>query len=112
MISRFGSLVLEPLLLKIGFIKFESYDNFISASETDDKIDVLSEVNNMYRTMCSLSVSLIVVFSIDSISLSFPWFKENVAYILGVGLAILFFVAYRKQTGFVVARVKKATEAK
>lgn len=52
-ISRFGSLLVEPLLKKTNFLKFADYKEFIRASEKDKKIEVLSEANNMYRTFIS-----------------------------------------------------------
>lgn len=55
-ISRVGSLVIEPFLKKIGFLKFTEYEKFLTASQVDEKLDELSEANNMYRTMCSLFI--------------------------------------------------------
>ena len=49
-VSRTGSIVVEPLLKKIGFVKFDDYKDFVVAAKNDSKIDVLSESNNMYRT--------------------------------------------------------------
>ena len=57
-VSRFGSLVLEPLLKQWSFIKFAPYEDFVVASQADSKIDILSEQNNMYRTLCSLFLLL------------------------------------------------------
>ncbi len=48
-ISRAGSLVLEPLLLKLGFVEFAPYDAFVRRSAQDKKLEVLSEANNSYR---------------------------------------------------------------
>ena len=50
-VSRFGSLVIEPLLKRISFLKFKKYKDFIAAVKADPKIDVLSEANNTYRTI-------------------------------------------------------------
>src|SRR6266540_3344577 len=47
-ISRFGSLIIEPVLKKISFLRFADYAEFVFASKKDSKIDVLSESNNMY----------------------------------------------------------------
>ena len=54
-ISRIGSLMIEPTLKKVGFLKSADYSKFVLASKTDNKLDVLSETNNMYRTLCALS---------------------------------------------------------
>ncbi|MFY7814014.1 MAG: hypothetical protein ACOVRK_02370 [Chryseobacterium taeanense] len=53
-VSRFGSICLEPFLKWINFLKFESYKDFVVASQKDSKIELLSEVNNTYRTLISM----------------------------------------------------------
>ncbi len=57
-ISRFGSLVIEPLLRHVSFLKFADYKDFVAASKIDEKIELFSEVNNTYRTLCSLFILL------------------------------------------------------
>ena len=53
-VSRIGSLAVEPLCKKIKWVKYADYSSYIKASRKDDKIDVLSEVNNSFRTIFSL----------------------------------------------------------
>ena len=53
-VSRFGSLVIEPILRKTSFLRFANYGDFVAASKKDEKLELLSEVNNTYRTLCSL----------------------------------------------------------
>ena len=59
-ISRLGSLIVEPLLKRSRFIRFAPYKDFVATSRVDTKIEILSEANNMYRTLCALFVCLIV----------------------------------------------------
>ena len=54
-ISRIGSLFLEPLFRKLKIIKFADYSKFLKTEEKDSKIHILVLVNNMYR-------SFIIVF--------------------------------------------------
>ena len=54
-ISRIGSLFLEPLFKKLKIIKFADYSEFLKVEEKDNKIAIYVRVNNMYR-------SLIIVF--------------------------------------------------
>ncbi|EGR3053215.1 hypothetical protein DMW34_01055, partial [Vibrio parahaemolyticus] len=63
-ISRIGSICIEPLLKKVGFLKFSEYKDYMAASQKDQLIPVLSEANNMYRTLCSmfLCISLIKLY--------------------------------------------------
>src|ERR1700676_3643489 len=53
-ISRFGSLIIEPLLKAFCFVRFANYKDFVAASQKDPKLEILSEVNNTYRTLASL----------------------------------------------------------
>jgi hypothetical protein len=55
-VSRFGSLVIGPILKHLSFIKFADYKAFVAALKKDPQIEVLSEANNTYRTICSCSV--------------------------------------------------------
>ena len=59
-VSRVGSLLIEPILKKISFVKFAPYADYISASKTDPMLETLSEVNNMYGTFCSMFVLLLL----------------------------------------------------
>src|SRR5690554_5225809 len=52
-ISRFGSLVLEPIMKRLKIVKFSEYSDFINAVKSDPKIEILSETNNMYRSVLS-----------------------------------------------------------
>src|SRR5260370_14737106 len=60
-VSRFGSLIIEPLLKWLRFVKFADYKDFVAASQKDAKLDVLSEVNNTYRTLPSLTSLLLLL---------------------------------------------------
>ncbi|MDK2772129.1 MAG: hypothetical protein KYX68_07905 [Flavobacterium sp.] len=113
-ISRFGSLVIGAILQskKLNFIKFADYKDFIFASDKDQKIELFSEINNMYRTLISLFCLLLLSKLYQTIS---DWLNisENLSYILLIIVLIAIFVfSYRKQTGFVVKRVTSRTENK
>ena len=112
-ISRLGSLTLEPLLTnkKIKFVKFAEYEDYVKASKLDPKIEIFSEQNNMYRSLCMLSIALILLKIYDLV-----WGSrslDNVTIIFGflIGLLVLFLFSYKKQTEkYVVKRVKIALE--
>lgn len=104
-ISRIGSLVIEPILKKIKFITFAPYSDFVSASKKDDKLDILSEVNNMYRTFCSLFMLLICLKFYDFLSKNYEVISKWNSIIIVIGLLILFLFAYRKQTKYIAKRV-------
>jgi len=71
-VSRLGSLTIEPLLKWSKFVKFSPYADFISASKEDKSLEVLSETNNMYRTFCSLFMCLIFLKAYERLSVVLP----------------------------------------
>ncbi len=105
-ISRFGSLVIEPLLKFISFLQFASYKDFVAASKKDEKIELLSEVNNTYRTLSSLFIVLLLLKLYEKVECRFPILKEWDAIILMVLLLVMFLFSYRKQTSYITKRVK------
>ena len=109
-ISRFGSLAIEPMLKKIKFLKFTGYSNFVIALEKDSKIDMFSEVNNMYRTFCSMFVLLIILMICNYIGNKIAIPNIWQAYILIMLLLIMFLYSYRKQTKYIKKRVEIALD--
>ena len=58
-ISRVGSIFVEPVIRKVARVPFSDYSDFVKASQKDPKIEALSEVNNMYRTVVSMLICFI-----------------------------------------------------
>ena len=105
-ISRFGSLIIEPLLKKITFLKFADYSEYVKASKKDETIAVLSEVNNMYRTLTSMLVLLLILKFYEFLESKISWLHEWSPFILTVLLLAMFLFSYRKQTGYITKRIK------
>jgi hypothetical protein len=105
-VSRFGSLVIEPLLKSITFVQFVAYKEFVAASKKDEHLTVLSEVNNTYRTLCAAFTLLLFVKPYSLLVTRFPSLKEWAVTILCILLLALFLFSYRKQTEYVVKRTK------
>lgn len=105
-VSRFGSLIIEPLLKRIEFLKFAAYENFLAASKNDEKLEVLSETNNTYRTLCSLFILLFVLKIYEVIECKFNFLEEYGAIIIVILLLALFLASYRKQTAYITKRIK------
>ena len=105
-ISRIGSLIVEPILKKTSFVKFADYKDYISASAKDPLIITLSEANNMYRTFISLFLTLILLKAYEVAESRFSFLKNVSPYILIILFLILFLWSYRKQTKYIKCRVK------
>jgi hypothetical protein len=105
-VSRFGSLAIGPILKGLSFIKFADYRAFVAASKKDPQIEILSEANNTYRTLCSLFSLLLALKLYAKIEAKFPFLRAWDATLLIVLLFVMFLFAYRKQTAFVVKRIR------
>jgi hypothetical protein len=113
LISRFGSLLVEPLFKKIKLIKFSNYDDFVKYSKIDKKINILSETNNMYRTFISTFILILILKIYEFFENKFLFVKEYNSYILIIILLTIFICAYRKQINYINKRIKtKKTEGK
>lgn len=105
-INRIGSLIIEPVLRNIGFLKFAEYEDFCKAENIDEhgKLQILSKVNNSYRsyTVVFLIISFVAVAKI------FKDCKDCYPYIvLVVSLFsfLIFLFSYKKQTKYVASYV-------
>jgi hypothetical protein len=110
-VSRIGSLVIEPLLKLAGIIKFAPYKDFVSASQVDGKIELLSEANNTYRTLISLFVCLLALKCFEAVSNYFN-IEATPSITISIVLLILLFVySYRKQSNYITQRISRVIEA-
>lgn len=105
-ISRIGSLLIEPILKKLKFVRFAEYKDFVMASKSDSKLEDLSEANNMYRTFISMFMLLFLFKLYELFSYRFVFLKTYEDYILIIILLIMFAFSYRKQTSYIKARVE------
>lgn len=110
LMGRIGSLVVEELLKKVrngSWLGRVSYKEYVIAEMKDDgKIQMLSMVNNAYRSL--VTTFLCVLFTVI-FSLFWPYIAgaKWAIVIVGVILVIvLLCFAYRKQTRYVAERVK------
>lgn len=105
-ISRIGSLVIEPMLKFLSFVKFTSYSDFVTASKKDPSLDTLSEVNNMYRTLTSVCLGVIFLMLYSILKTKLVWVQGIEIYTMLVVLFVIFLFAYRKQTNYITKRIK------
>lgn len=127
-ISRIGSLFVEKWLkslhiknrttrTKEPFLKFAPYDMYIEASESDSFIKILTETNNIYRTIVSVFLVAIAVKLYDWLVYDYirclDILGENLIVIGGcLIVSILFMYSYKKQTDYIRKRVEKYNNSK
>lgn len=103
--SRFGSLVIEPLLKWTRFVRFAEYKQFVVASKSDPKVEILSEANNSYRTLCAMFVLLLILRGFERVCTAYPSISKWDLTMLLVLLFFMFLFAYKKQTAYITKRI-------
>ena len=111
--SRIGSLAVEPFMKLIKVIEFAPYSDFITAAKVDSKIEVLSEQNNMYRTL--IAVFLLVGFTVllEEVVACLGLSQTTIKYCMVLLFLALFCFSYSKQTRYLKERIdtyKKSSE--
>lgn len=105
-ISRFSSLVIEKTINKIWKLNKVPYDRYIVANSRDEKIEILSQDCNMYRSLCALMIIELVI----KVALYFNILniinKDVLIIFMIIMLIILFTASYIKQSKYILARLK------
>lgn len=105
-ISRIGSIIIEKILIKCKFIKYAPYEDYIKANEKDKKISQLLTVNNMYRTICSGFILLIILRIIKELFNKWNLSMGILNTILMITIMLLYLFSYRKQTKYIEKRIE------
>ena len=109
-ISRIGSIIVEPILRKLKILKFCKYTDYVEASQKDSFIKNLSETNNLYRGIIATFLLLLFEKLFLIISERIVWLNDWSYLIISVLLIVLFIVSYRKQTNYIKQRIDNALD--
>lgn len=105
-LNRIGSLVIEPVLKKIGIVKYAPYCDYVRASSIDTKIDTLSEMNNYTRSILTGIIMIPVARMLQFFTSKWEWLSQNWRWGAIIVLIIIFILAYQKQSDYVRNRVE------
>lgn len=103
-ISRFGSLVFEPIMKTINFVSFVEHEAFVKAVSRNPRLEILFESSNTYRTVASAFVLLLLAKLYEVLNLYFS-LSGNLTTLL-TALLIMFLFSYRKQTAYINRTIK------
>lgn len=104
-VSRVGSLIVDPVLKRAKLIPRSNYTDYVRATAHDDKVSVLLETSNTYRTMTSACIIGLTAYLL-SIALPTTWLRHDaVGAVTIAALTALFVFAYIKQNRSVTRRV-------
>jgi len=109
-VSRVGSLVVEPAFKKLKIVIYSPYADYLKASEKDPKLAVMVEANNTYRTLTATFFALVIGLLITAVADKLSLSVETREYWLAGGLFVLFVYSFRKQSAFIVSRVRHCTD--
>ena len=106
-LSRIGSIVIEPVMKKIKIIKYAPYQDYVKASSIDPLVGTLSETNNTYRTLCAGFLLILIIKGIKELVNYFN-LQTGIMYTIVIIFGfILYLLSFKKQTGIIVKRVDK-----
>lgn len=103
--ARIGSLVVDPALSRLTTYSRSSYGDFIEASASDPKIDILVETGNTYRGIVGASVLFFIIFFAYPLMLDLQLGRRCMTAVSAFSVCILFTISYVKQRKYVEARV-------
>jgi len=109
-ISRIGSLIVEPAFKRFNFVEFAKYEDFLAAIKSDDKLELLSEENNVYRTIVALLVTIGLLWLFEVAASNYPPLRDIAVPALALMLLLIFSFAYQKQTRYISKRVDSAKQ--
>lgn len=105
-INRIGSLVIEPVLKFVGFIKYKQANDFRRASTIHPRILLFLEVNNMFRALCALFLILAAIVISEKLGFSIDFSNSSVQITSLLVLFVLLLFSYRKQTRIIYDRIE------
>ncbi|MBN2819308.1 MAG: hypothetical protein JXP36_10085 [Bacteroidales bacterium] len=105
-ISRIGSVLVEPVLMFFKFIKYTDPNDFKKADNLDSQIKLHLEINNMLRTLIALMFVWLIIVVTDTLGLKIDFKSEIVVILIITLLLVLFLFSFKKQTKFINRRIK------
>jgi hypothetical protein len=104
-LSRIGSLVVEPILLRIRLIKTSSYEKFVLAERNDSKLTTLLLESNAYRTMAAVFATLLLAKGAVVVQSRLPHWDRLEVWGCFIALVLLFAFSHGKMRRYIDERV-------
>lgn len=105
-ISRIGSVLVEPILLFFKFIKYADHVEFRKAENQDTQLKLHLEINNMHRTLIALIFVWLLIIILNLLGLKIDLRNEIVEVLLITLLLVLLLFSFKKQTKFINKRIQ------
>jgi hypothetical protein len=105
-LSRVGSLILEPVLLRAHLVSLSDFSEYVRAEKNDPKIATLLQEANAFRSMSAVFATLLLAKGALLLRPRFAHSDQIAAWICPAALLLLFMFAYRKMFRYIKQRVE------
>ncbi|MBP6889681.1 MAG: hypothetical protein KBC19_03840, partial [Candidatus Moranbacteria bacterium] len=85
--------------------RFADYADFVRVSKVDSKLEILSEQNNIYRTLIAVFGSVIFLKAFELLKGDFACIAKLESELLFIFILLLLLFGYRKQTAYITKRI-------
>lgn len=111
-VSRFGSIFVEPIFRVVKLVKHSNYDDYINASNSDQKLEILLESNNQYRTYIGLIALVLIAELSKRLVLTYQINDAILKIAVPAVCLVILSIAYKKQSSYIEKRVTYYTVKK
>lgn len=101
--NRLGSLIVDPILRRLKFLKEKDYQSFLIRERGDEKLDALVANSGLYRTF--FTAGFIYLIALMSSQLTEHFSNKTIFKIFVVGGMAVFLFALRKEDGYIHCRI-------
>lgn len=110
--SRIGSLVVEEIFKKIGWIQKIDYVKQVKADKRDVKVELMLSLCNTYRTLAAVFFTILLLLILSCIFPSNIGLRHNAAhFIFIITLTAIYMFAFVKQHNYLKDRIDVAEAA-
>jgi hypothetical protein len=108
--NRLGSLIVDPLLRRVKFLKPKNYESFIASEKSDKKLETLVANHGLYRTFFTAGLVYLALLLISYWFPSTASSDQQVFILFVLAGMIVFLLAFRKEDGYIHSRIEAAKD--
>ena len=108
--NRLGSLVLDPVLRRVGFLHKKDYQAFLGSEKQDARLETLVANSGLYRTFVTAGLVYLTLLATNCVFAAIG-IKPNIVFILVAVLGmVIFLFAFRKEDDYIRTRMNAANK--
>ncbi len=107
--NRLGSLVLDPILRRVGFLHKKDYQAFLGSEKEDAKLETLVANSGLYRTFVTAGLVYLILLATNWV-LAAVGIEGRIVFIPVIALAmVIFLFAFQKEDNYIRIRMNAAS---